>query len=306
MFESVSIIRLRVARNSHACFAMLAALLFCAMIFTGCKPAERTQNEPHDNTPQRIVSMSPGVTEIMFFLGEQHRLVGRTDHCNFPAEAADIPSIGGFGQPSVERIVALRPDLILTTNSSAHPSFAKLQSLNMNVRNIETQSLDDVFAMILEIGKMLDVETKAKKRVDALRAQVNAVRARHKNETHALRTYVEIDYSPIFTVGSEGFLNDMLDILGAENIFHDINQGYPQVGAEAVILRDPEIIFLGHGTYGGNALEKVRARTGWSGIAAVRKGRVYGDLNPDLYHRPSPRLVDGLLEMEKRIYGEAE
>jgi iron complex transport system substrate-binding protein len=290
-----------------AAFAALFALLAGGFIFSACSRGPSSGKAPAKaaglKTPQRIVSIAPGVTEAIFFLGEQRRLVGRTDHCNYPPDAKKIPSIGGFGEPSIERIVALKPDLVLMTNSSAYPSYSKLKSLGLNVVDLEPQTLDDVFEMVIEIGRMLGVERKAKERVAMLRKVVETVRARHAREPRAPRVYVEIDYGPIFTVGKQGFLNDMADILGCNNIFADIDQAYPQVGVEAVILRDPEVIFLGHGTHGESALERVRARPGWERISAVRSGRVFGDLDPDLYHRPSPRLVQGLLEMEERIYG---
>lgn len=295
--------------KSLAMCAVLAALFAFAGGFSGCARGERSARAPRrqtaaPHTPQRIVSIAPGVTESLFFLGEQNRLVGRTDHCNYPAEAAKIPSIGGFGEPSIERIVALKPDLVLMTNSSAYPSYSKLKSLGLNVVDLEPETLDDVFDMVIEIGRMIGEEKKARDRVGTLRRVVETVRARHAHEARAQRVYVEIDYGPIFTVGRQGFLNDMVGILGAENIFADIDQAYPQVGVEAVILRDPEAIFLGHGTHGQSAVERVRARPGWESVSAVRAGRVFGDLNPDLYHRPSPRLVQGLLEMETRIYGD--
>ena len=289
---------------THRAAALLLFVLCAAALAAGCRsPRSKAPAPVADKSPQRIVSLSPGVTEVLFLLDEERRLVGRTDHCNYPPEAAKIQSVGGFGQPSVERIVALRPDLIISSNYAIHPSFAKLKSLNMNIIDIDTETIDDVFSMILEIGALLNVEQKAKSKVADLRQQVQAIRDRHTHEVHAPRVYVEIDYNPIFTAGTKSFLNDMIGILGAKNIFDDVDQGYPQVGAEAVIVRDPEYIFLGHGTAGENALDRVKARPGWSTITATRLGRVYGDLNPDLYHRPSPRLVDGLVELEKRIYG---
>ena len=267
--------------------------------------AHRT-NQPaaeHKKEYQRIVSMSPAITEIIFFLGEQDRLVGVTDHCNYPAQAKKIDSIGGYGNPGIERIVSLRPDLILTTNGKRHPSYAKLMSLKMNVQDIETHSFSDTMKMINELGDILGVPDKARRETDKMTREIDEIRKRYSDVEKPVRVFVEVNYNPIFTIGHGSFISDMLHIIGAENVFDDIEQDYPEVSAEAVIRANPEVIFLGHGSQ-HDSLLSVRKRPGWDFIDAVRNGRVYGDVHPDLYHRPGPRVVQGLRALEKRIHGE--
>jgi iron complex transport system substrate-binding protein len=278
--------------------AFIAATL-CMFSMTSCRKSKKMDAK----NIKSIVSLSPAVTEIIFLLGEQDRLVGVTDQCNYPPQARNIFSIGGFGQPNIERIVSLKPDIIISTDTKSHPTYAKLQSLGMNIQDIETHSFDDAFKMIVEVGKLIGVPEKAKKAAAELRAQTHIISLRHEDEPTSTRVYVEVGYNPIFTVGKNSFNSDMIRLLGAENIFDDVDKPFPQVSSEAVIKRDPEVIILSPVPGGGSALESVRRRPGWANITAVREGRVYSDIDPDLYQRPGPRSVQGLLEFERVIYG---
>lgn len=254
---------------------------------------------------QRIVSLAPNITEIIFFLGEQARLVGVTDNCDFPAEAKKLPKTGTFGGTSVERVVSLKPDLILSTDYKSHPSYQKMKSLGLNINDFETHSFTDAINLVQRIGDMLGVHDKAAAKTAELMRRVEEIRKRHASEKHRARIYVELWYSPVTTSGRGSFVSDMVNVLGAANVFDDIDKPYPQVSAESVIRRNPEIIFIGYMLQARNKDTYIKERTGWNGIDAVRTGRVYSDINPDLYLRPGPRLVDGLEEMEKRIYGKA-
>lgn len=250
----------------------------------------------------RIISLSPAVTETIFLLGQEKRLVGATEYCNYPPAAKKIPRVGGYAEPSIERIISLKPDLIISTDLKIHPTYARLKKLRLNLRDIETHNVANTMNMIRTVGALLSVPELADARADALERQIRAIRDRHKNDLNKPRVYVEINYDPIFTVGRGSFINEMLDILGVENVFGDNAADYPQVSAESVVRADPDIILLGHGTFESDTLDTVRQRPGWAGIAAVRNGRVYGDVHPDLYHRPGPRIVKGLLALEKRFY----
>jgi len=180
-----------------------------------------------DKNYQRIVSLAPSITEVIFYLGEQRRLVGVTDQCDYPPEAKKFPKIGGFGEPSVERIVSLKPDIVLTSDYKSHPAYAKMLSLGLNVKDFETSTFGDAIGLVQQIGDVIGVHDKAKAKQDELNRRVDEIRRRHAGEKNRVNVYIEIWHSPIMTTGRGSYVSDMIDALGAKNIFDDLGQAVP-------------------------------------------------------------------------------
>lgn len=246
--------------------------------------------------PVRIVSLAPSITEILFALGAGDRVAGVTSYCDFPAEARSKPKVGDTIKPDLERIVALKPDLVLISTASQLEDFTKrLEGLNTPAFVTNPRTVEDVFHSIEQIGAIIGEASKAQNLVMQLRARTSQVQSRAAN-TRPRVLYI-LQLSPLITAGSNTFINDLIIKAGGESISGMETADYPQFSRETVIARAPELIVIpkGHGTeiLNINEVKEVFKET-----PAVRNNRLLM-IDPDLIDRPGPRLIDGLEELRK-------
>lgn len=261
--------------------AILPAALL-ALCLTSCAE-NKTQDHP------RIVSLSPAMTEILFSIGAGDKLVGVTTFCDFPEAARKITKVGDFSHPSIERIIGLKPDLVVVNLPEQSRVKRELDKLKIRTFVSSPASLSGLYAELSALGAELDLQNAADSLVAYMETSLKAgVCSAPK------RIYVEISPRPLVTIGSATFLNDLIEMAGGVNIFDDLEKEYPVVGQEAVITRDPEIIIVLHP-------EDITGRTGWQDIRAIKDGRVHADLDPDHLMRPGPRLVRGFERLKAII-----
>jgi len=259
---------------------------------------KRTLTVP--KVPRRIISLAPNNTEILFALGLKDRIVGVTNQCNYPPEALEIAKVGDYWGENLEKIVELAPDLVIS--GGREELVEKMEVLGLTVAVVWPTNLQEVLDFILLVGKITDCEAKARQLISGMEQRILAVK--NKVQTlppdKRLRVYWEVWHDPLMSVGPGSFVQELIELAGGKNIFADVGQDYPTISAEMIIARDPEVIFLGHM---GSKIENLGQRPGWSGITAVKNGRIYADINEDLVYRPGPRLIEGLEEIYRRLYG---
>ncbi|UCF69970.1 MAG: cobalamin-binding protein [candidate division WOR-3 bacterium] len=237
----------------------------------------------------RIVSLSPAMTEILFSIGAGDRIVGVTTFCDFPPQAKKITKVGDFSHPSIERIIALKPDLVIVNLPEQTRTKKDLDRLKIRTFVSSPHSLSEIYAELSALGTTLGLHEAADSLILYMKRNIDSV--------HTLRrkkVYVEISPRPIVTIGVATFLNDMIREAGGENIFADLDKDYPTVSQEAVIARDPEIIIVLHP-------QDITGRIGWQSIRAIEERRVHTGLNPDHLMRPGPRLVEGYWALKEII-----
>ena len=248
--------------------------------------------------PQRIVTIAPSNTEIAFALGLGDRVVAVDPVSDYPPEATAKPRIGGYIDPNPEELVAAKPDLVLVTAAAEGPLLDKLDSLGLTTVVVEPTNLDGVLASIDLVGAIAGVPEAAHALTCEMAGRIAAVAAAVAGEP---QPRVFLEYSPdLYTAGPGSFGDDLIRHAGGTNIAADATTAWPQLSTEAVVAADPEVVLLGDGD-AGTTPEQVAARPGWSGVAAVRDGRVVL-LNADLVARPGPRIVDGLEAMARAIH----
>ncbi|MGB7055587.1 MAG: cobalamin-binding protein [bacterium] len=262
----------------------IVSILVCTLLLTASFCARKQAANGY-----RIVSLSPAMTEILFSLGAGDKVVGVTTFCDFPAQAKKITKVGDFSHPSIERIVGLKPDLVIVNLPEQIRVKKELDKLNIVTFVSAPRSLSDIYHEILALGTRLDLVKNADSLVEYMRRNLEEVVPEHRP-----KTYVEISPKPIITIGADTFLNDLIYRAGGINIFADLDKDYPVVGQETVILRNPDIIIVLHP-------EEIAGRTGWQKVAAIMNGRVYTHLNPDHLMRPGPRLVQGFRQLVQII-----
>ena len=249
----------------------------------------------------RIVSLAPNLTEIVYAVGAGDRLVGRTSYCDYPPQAKSVTEVGDTLHPSVERIIALKPELVLVSTASQLENFTRqLDEQKIAVYVTNPQSLDQVFESVEKLGQLFGTSEVATKLVNDLRGRAKAV----EDKTAVLkpvRVFYQVSDEPLYTIGREAYLTDLLKRAGGISVTAGVPTAFPRFSDEAALASKPDAIMLPSGGSMGNANSNVTAALKRS--PAVLNNRVY-KINDDLLSRPGPRLVDGLEQMAKALHPE--
>ena len=249
-------------------------------------------------SPQRIVSHSPGATEILFAIGAGGRVVAADEFSDYPAETARLERVA-YASPDPERELALDPDLVLMAGNQLE-QVEQFRGLGLTVLYVEeAATVAGVLDSVRLFGELTGNEQRAEALAEELRARIEAVTAELADVERGPRVFFELD-ATLFTVGTGTFVGDLLTLLRASNIAEGATSPFPQLTAEAVIEANPEVVLLADGEF-GESLESACARPGWSAIAACETGRVHA-IDPDLTNRPGPRVVEGLEQIARLLY----
>lgn len=253
--------------------------------------------------PARIVSLVPSVTEILFSIGAQDRLVGVTDFCDYPAEARRKPRVGGMLAPSLEGMVSLKPDLVVaTTAGNRHETFEQLDRLRIPVYVVNPVTVADVLDLLVRLGRLTDRGAAADRAVAALRERIRTVAARVDGRPRPRVLYV-LWPDPLIVPGRGTLVSELIGLAGGESVTADGGRGYPRYSLEAALARNPEVIVLA--SHGPQQSPLMRAKWERFGqVPAIVAGRLH-TIDGDLTHRYGPRIVDGLERLARLIHPEA-
>jgi iron complex transport system substrate-binding protein len=256
---------------------------------------------------QRVVSMSPSNTEILFAVGAGAQTVGRDEFSDYPAEAINLPAIGGsWGGYDVEAIVKLKPDLVLAAGINTPEQVKALADVGLTVYLLANPvTLDEMYANLGIIASMTGHEAETADLVASLKARVQVVvdNVKKLGQEDRPLVYYEMDASDPskpFTAGAGTFVDTLITLAGGKNLGSSLDTAWAQISPEKVIELDPAIIMLGDAAYGISP-ESVAARSGWKVISAIKNAKVY-PMDDNLVSRPGPRLVDGLEALVKLIH----
>lgn len=249
---------------------------------------------------ERIVALLPSVNELLVAIGAGDRIVARTDY-DVDATLAALPSIGGGMDPSIEALLALRPDLVITWGGPAHDALrARLTSAGIPSLRVGTQDTADVFRTIRALGTLTGREAAADSLHRAIAAEFAAVSASVAGRPRPTVLYV-LSSDPPMTTGSRTYVHELIGVAGGRNVFEDLTTEFPTVGLEEIVRRDPDVLLLPTGKLGDVAsLARLTRSPGWRELRAVREGRVI-PISALLLDRPGPhigevarRIRDGL------------
>jgi len=248
----------------------------------------------------RVVSIAPANTEIAFALGAGDKVVGVTTYCDYPAEAASIAKIGDFSNPSVEKIVALEPDLVLVAGGIQESFRAKLEKLGIAVYMADPTTLDELYADLQELGDLMGVSANASATVDDMKQQVADVEEKVA-EAETPKVFMEIYGKPLMTAGAGTFIDDLITKAGGVNVGATAGEGFPEYNAEKLIEADPAVYVAVKGAQSDPGA--IAERPGYDQMTAVTNGAVYV-IDDNLVTRPGPRLVLGLQQLAQMIHPE--
>lgn len=259
-----------------------------------------------EKVPQRIVSLAPSNTEILFILGLGDRVVGVDEYSDFPPEARTKEKVGGFANPSIEKIIALSPDLVLAASIHRKTVIPELEKRGIKVLGLAPKNIEEVLDAIKLVGQATGAEEPAARIVSWLRSRIAAVteRTMRLSDEERPRVLFIVWHEPLWTAGSGTFIADLIEKAGGKNIASDV-KGYAAIDLETVIARDPEVIIAntGHGKARNLPYRWAQEEPRLAETSARKNNRVY-EIDADLVNRPGPRIVDGLENMARFIHPE--
>ncbi|NBI30239.1 helical backbone metal receptor [Chengkuizengella marina] len=254
-----------------------------------------------EEKPERIVSLAPSVTEILFALGLDENIVGVTEFDDFPEEATTKPKIGGILDGNTEAILAAEPDLVIGGLSLNEAIITGLAQLDIQVFTIEPNSIDEVMEGIQLLGLITDANDAAETVVSQMADEKQQVVEAVSGISEADKKKVYLEFSEGWTVGSGEFMNELIELSGGINVAAD-QVGWLQISEEKIIEDNPDVII--YTTKYMDLKPVITERSGWSEITAIKEDHLIG-VNDDLISRPGPRITQGLLEIAKGIYPES-
>ncbi len=256
-----------------------------------------------DKVPEKVISLQPSNTEILFALGAGEKIVGVTDVDNYPEKAADIESVSDSMNINAEKIIALNPDVIIAYTIGDEATLQPLKDAGIPIFVIASAAtFEDVYGDIQQIAEVMGVKEKGAEIVDAIKNQIAAVVDKTDTVNEKKSVYLEISPAPeIYTPGKKTFQQEILAKAGVTNIFED-QEGWIKVSEEEIIKRNPDVITTTAG-FIENPEQEIKTRTGWDQLTAVKEDKVYY-LNEDVMSRPGPRIGEAVELVAKTVYPE--
>lgn len=287
-------------------------LVAMALLFAGCTGTSSIEKEGPititddlgrnitiETYPQTIVSTAPSNTEILFALGLGERVVGVTEYCDYPAEANELPKIGGFSTVDLEKITSLNPDIIFAAELTGIENIKRLEELGMTVVVLQPKNVEGILRDIRLVGEIAGVKSEADALESGMRSRMESVKENTKGLEKPKVFYV-VWHDPLMGAGSGTFIADLIDMSGGVNTAHEL-EGYKAISLEVLIESDPEIIVIPTGMGEQPIYDFVVSDERLSKISAVKNGKIY-KIDQDIVSRAGPRIVDGLEEIALFIH----
>lgn len=249
--------------------------------------------------PERIVSLAPANTEILFALGAGDRVVGVTSFDDYPAEVAGIAKVGDFTGPNLEAVAAANPDLVLVTGGVQADVITKLEQLGATVLSVDPQTLAGLYEDISEVGLAIGASEESAAVIEQMQSEVAKISDAVASK-EPVSAFVEIAQNPLYTVGSATLMDEMVSLAGGKNVVTEA--GYVPYSTEQLVKADPQVYLATLGSMSDPSALKERA--GFESLQAVKNERVYV-LDDNLVSRPGPRVVEGIRQIAEALHPDA-
>lgn len=256
---------------------------------------------------RRIVSLTPAATENLFALGVGHLVVGVCSACDYPPKVRRLPQVGDFTKPSLERLVALQPDLIVISSVTITAAIADdlQRRSHIPVFVLRPRTVAETLNGLLRLGEVVNRQETAHRLVAQLRHRLERVVRQQSRLKKRPTLVVEIAPPPnLMVAGPNNYIDDAIRYAGGRNAFADAPQPFPIVSLEALVAKDPDAYLVATKRPPSEVLAELRARAGFDRLRCLRDGHVF-TLDPDLLFRPTPRLVEGIERLAKWLHSVA-
>lgn len=247
---------------------------------------------------RRVISLAPHVTEMLFAAGGGDRIVGTVKYSDYPSAARDIPRVGDNRQVDIERVLSLKPDLLVVWRHNASSrQMDQLRKLGIPLFYSEPHKLGDIPEAILKLGRLLGTTSQAQHTASQLRAQLDSLSARYKHRS-PVRVFYQVWDKPLYTLNDRHIISDAIRVCGGENIFARLPLVAPSLSPEAVLQEDPEAIVSGDRR--DQATSGVELWKQYPSMLAVRRGNLFA-LDSDLVNRSGPRILAGAAQLCEQL-----
>jgi iron complex transport system substrate-binding protein len=243
--------------------------------------------------PTRVIALAPSITEVIYDLDQEKRLVGATQYSTHPSEAKSLPRVGSYVRLDIEKIVALRPDLcVAIKDGNPKHIIDKIVSLGIPVYVIDPRSLLQIMDTITRLGDLLHAERAAADLVDDMEKRIERVQTLVGGARSKPRVFFQIDAEPLFSAGNNTFIHELIELAGGINTAAGENP-YPRYSWEDILVLQPEIVLISSMAGGLDPEDLIKTWRKWDQLSAVNNDKVFV-VDADLFDRPTSRLVDGL------------
>ena len=307
---------------------VLMLVMVCSLGLVGCGEGQTDVEENNgtiqvtdmmgrdislDKPAEKVVVLDAANCEVLYALGAEGAILARGEYCNYPEAVLDIPMVGSGRNTNIENIIALQPDIVIANSmDQTKEQIHAIEAAGIPVVMTDDSNIEGVYTGIMLVGEVMGKSEEAIKLVDDMKADFESIAKKAeqaKTEAGDATKTVYIEASPLeyglWASGSETFAHEIVEMLGAKNIFDDV-ENWVEVSQEQVISRNPDLIISTTMFFGGDMSpeEEIYSRKGWEGITAIKEKQVF-NANSDTITRPGPRLVDAAYEMYEYIYGES-
>jgi iron complex transport system substrate-binding protein len=254
-----------------------------------------------EKAPEKIISLAPSHTEILFSLGLDSKIAGVTTYCDYPEEAKAKEIVGDYTAINLEKIIEINPDLVLIYGPGDEESNNRLKEAGITILGFMPESIDQVIDTIKKIGKITGKAEEAKEVTDKMIEKRDSIVEKVKDKDK-VKVFYEIWHDPLMVAGPGSFMDELMTVAGGDNIAKDAEGQYPQFDIEQLIERNPEV-YLTSKDSEEKTVESIKARPGYEDITAIKEGNIY-ILDPNIVSRPGPRIVEALELVAKAIHPE--
>ena len=260
-----------------------------------------------EEEPERIISLAPSITEMLYSIGLADKIVGVTTYADYPKAATEKTKIGSVTEPNIEKIVSLKPDLVIAAGINKKPTLKKIKDLGIKVAGFNPHSIKGTINSIVKVGRLTGSDQKARQIAAKMRVQVDEIKdlvdKKLKNKPRP-KVFYEIWSDPITTAGKGTFINDIIRTSGGENIGAKAKGPWPTYSLEKLLVENPDIyISSPHSAPSSVTVESIKNRDNYGSLKAVKNDRIY-IVNQNIVSRPSPRIIKGLKSFVKAIFPE--
>jgi iron complex transport system substrate-binding protein len=272
---------------------ILMLLLIPGRILAGLVTDQVNRTLIVPENPTRVIALAPSITEVIYDLDQEKRLIGATQYSTHPPEAKSLPRVGSYVRLDIEKIVALKPDLCLAIKDGNPKHIVdKIVDLGIPVYVIDPRNLLQIMDTITRVGSLLHAEQAAAELVAEMEERIGRVETQVKKASHKPRVFFQIDAEPLFSAGYNTFIHELIEMAGGINTAAGENP-YPRYSWEDILVLQPEIVLISSMAGGLKPEDLVKSWKKWTQLSAVKNKQVFV-VDADLFDRPTARLVDGL------------
>lgn len=249
---------------------------------------------------ERVVSLTPNLTELVFALEQEKKLVGRSSACDYPEAAKKIPIAGDFAKPSLEPLAALRPTLVISEATRGLQHATAIRNLGIKFVSLPSVSIADYLKNIASLGELLGCKENADELIKQTKKDLQQLRSTLPPLEQRPKVIILISDSPLITVGRSSFINEMIELAGGRNVGAVREENYFTCSMEYLVEQQPDVLIMA--PHMASGIKKLKQNPAWQGLPAVKNNRIHANIDPAILYRLGPRTVEGIKTMRKLFF----